>query len=65
VRGVRIFEGFVAVLVIGVVVCFCYQLSLITNTSVGDVFRGYLPSSAIIKSKGCVYSPSSRQVSIR
>jgi metal iron transporter len=52
VRGVRIFEGFVAVLVIGVVVCFCYQLSLITNTSVGDVFKGYLPSSTLIKSKG-------------
>ncbi|KAG9829113.1 natural resistance-associated macrophage protein, partial [Aureobasidium melanogenum] len=56
VRGVRIFEGFVALLVLGVVVCFCYQLSLITNTSVGDVFRGYLPSSAIVKSKGLYQS---------
>lgn len=52
VRGVRIFEGFVALLVIGVVICFCYQLSIITNTSVADVFRGYLPSSALVKSKG-------------
>jgi metal iron transporter len=52
VRGVRLFEGFVALLVIAVTVCFCFQLSLITNTAVGDVFRGYLPSSAVVKSKG-------------
>lgn len=52
VKGIRIFEGFVAVLVVGVVVCFCYQLSLITNTKVSDVFLGYIPSSALVKSKG-------------
>lgn len=52
--AVRVFEGFVALLVLGVVVCFCYQLSLIQNTTLGEVFRGYLPSSAIVESKGYV-----------
>ncbi|KAK5167255.1 hypothetical protein LTR04_000068 [Oleoguttula sp. CCFEE 6159] len=51
-RGVRMFEGFVMLLVIGVVVCFCFQLSLIKDTTVGEVFRGYLPSSALVQSKG-------------
>ncbi|KAK5277486.1 NRAMP-like transporter smf-3, partial [Cryomyces antarcticus] len=51
-RGVRIFEVFVMLLVIGVVVCFCFQLSLITNTTAGEVFKGYLPSSALVESKG-------------
>jgi metal iron transporter len=39
-------------LVLGVVICFCIQLSLIKEQSVRDVFRGYLPSSAIVQSKG-------------
>ncbi|EKD19820.1 metal ion transporter metal ion transporter [Drepanopeziza brunnea f. sp. 'multigermtubi' MB_m1] len=51
-KGLRAFEMFVASLVLGVVVCFCIQLSLIKDTSVGDVVRGYLPSSAILESKG-------------
>ncbi|RQM07702.1 hypothetical protein DH86_00001719 [Scytalidium sp. 3C] len=51
-KGLRAFEIFVAALVLGVVVCFCVQLSLIKDTSVGEVFRGYLPSSAIIQSQG-------------
>ncbi|KAF2753964.1 natural resistance-associated macrophage protein [Pseudovirgaria hyperparasitica] len=55
-RGLRYFEGFVALLVLGVVVCFIIQLSYIKNTSVGDVFRGYLPSSAIVQSKGLYQS---------
>lgn len=45
---------FVAALVIGVVICFCIQLSLIENTSVGEVFKGYLPNSAIVESDGYV-----------
>ncbi|KAL2886733.1 Manganese transporter SMF1 [Ceratocystis lukuohia] len=52
IRGLRFFEMFIVSLVLGVVVCFCIQLSLIENTSVGDVFRGYLPSSALVESKG-------------
>lgn len=51
-RRLRAFEFFVMALVLGVVVCFCIQLSLIENTSVGEVFRGYLPSSAIVQSDG-------------
>jgi metal iron transporter len=55
-KGLRIFEMGVAALVLGVVICFCIQLSLIKNTSVGEVFRGYLPSSAIVQANGFVTS---------
>ena len=47
-RALRAFEFFVIVLVLGVVICFCYELSKIKG-NVGDVFRGYLPSSTLIK----------------
>lgn len=50
--GLRLFEFFVMALVLGVVVCFCIQLSLVKDQSVGEVFRGYLPSSAIVQSEG-------------
>ncbi|GAB7340197.1 hypothetical protein MBLNU457_6668t1 [Dothideomycetes sp. NU457] len=56
VRGLRAFELFVMALVFGVVICFCFQLSLIRNTTVGEVFRGYLPSSAIVQSQGLYQS---------
>lgn len=55
-RALRTFEYFVMLLVLGVVVCFCFQLSLIKNTSVGEVFKGYLPSKAIVESKGLYQS---------
>ncbi|TKA34032.1 hypothetical protein B0A50_00012 [Salinomyces thailandicus] len=51
-RALRFFETFVACLVIGVVVCFCWQLSKIENVSVREVFRGYAPSSALVEAKG-------------
>ncbi|KAI1021897.1 hypothetical protein LB504_007307 [Fusarium proliferatum] len=51
-RGLRIFEYFILFLVMGVVVCFCIQLSLIQNTSVGEVFKGYLPSKSIVEQQG-------------
>lgn len=51
-RGLRLFECFVALLVIGVVTCFCFQLSLIRDTGVGEVFRGYLPSKALVQGQG-------------
>ncbi|EAW25006.1 NRAMP family metal ion transporter [Aspergillus fischeri NRRL 181] len=54
--GLRLFEYFVMALVLGVVICFCIQLSLIKEQSVRDVFRGYLPSSAIVQSKGLYQS---------
>ncbi|KAJ6163209.1 hypothetical protein N7497_003188 [Penicillium chrysogenum] len=54
--GLRLFEFFVMALLLGVVVCFCIQLSLIKDQSVGEVFRGYLPSSAIVQSEGLYQS---------
>jgi len=50
--GLRLFEFFVMALVLGVVVCFCIQLALIKNQSVGHVLRGYVPSSAVVQSQG-------------
>ncbi|RMY52637.1 hypothetical protein D0865_05678 [Hortaea werneckii] len=50
-RALRLFETFVAFLVIGVVVCFCWQLSKIEGVSVREVFRGYAPSSALVEGK--------------
>ena len=53
IRGLRLFELFVALLVLGVVVCFCYQLSLIGDRATArEVFRGYAPSSALVEGKG-------------
>ena len=51
-KGLRAFEFFVLLLVLGVVICFCVQLSLIRNTSVGEVFKGFLPSGALVQSNG-------------
>ncbi|KAF7556893.1 hypothetical protein G7046_g6181 [Stylonectria norvegica] len=53
-KGLRIFEYFIMCVVLGVVVCFCIQLSLIKETSVGEVFKGYLPSGAIVERQGLV-----------
>lgn len=55
-RRLRAFEVFVMCLVLGVVICFCVQLSYISNTSVGEVFRGYLPSSAVVDGQGVYLS---------
>lgn len=43
-------------LVLAVVICFCIQLSYIQDTSVGEVFKGYLPSSAVIDGSGLYLS---------
>ncbi|KAK4131007.1 natural resistance-associated macrophage protein [Trichocladium antarcticum] len=48
-HGLRAFEYFVMGLVLAVVVCFCIQLSLLQDTSVGEVFRGYLPSGTLVE----------------
>ncbi len=55
-RRLRAFEYFVMALVLGVVVCFCIQLSYIKDTSFGEVSKGYLPSSAVIRNKGLYLS---------
>jgi metal iron transporter len=49
-RALRTFEFFVMVLVLGVVVCFAFELSKV-KAPIGDVFKGYLPSSTLIKSQ--------------
>lgn len=51
-KALRVFECFVMLLVMGVAVCFCYQLSLIEGTTPGEVFKGYLPSKALVESEG-------------
>lgn len=51
-KGLRVFEFFVAALVLGVVVCFSIELSLITVPDIGTIFKGYLPSSALVQSEG-------------
>ncbi|KAI8635673.1 natural resistance-associated macrophage protein [Xylariaceae sp. FL1651] len=51
-KGLRLFEIFVMLLVLTVVVCFGIQLSLIKDTSPGEVFRGYLPNNVITQSEG-------------
>ena len=48
----RVFEFFVALLVLGVVICFCVQLSYIRGTTAGEVFHGYVPSSALVEGRG-------------
>lgn len=55
-RRLRVFEFFVMGLVLSVLVCFCVQLSYIHDTSVGEVFHGYLPSSAIVRGEGIYLS---------
>ncbi|KAK7916785.1 NRAMP-like transporter smf-3, partial [Exophiala xenobiotica] len=52
----RLFEYFVMALVLGVVIRFCIQLSYIQDASVGEVFKGFLPSSDIIKDNGIYLS---------
>jgi metal iron transporter len=56
-RALRAFELFVILLVLGVAVCFCYELSTIRDTSIGEVMRGYLPSSALVQSQGYANPP--------
>jgi metal iron transporter len=53
-RRLRCFEYFVIALVLGVVVCFCIELSYIEGVSVGEVFKGYIPSSSIVEAQGYV-----------
>ncbi|KAF2449276.1 natural resistance-associated macrophage protein, partial [Karstenula rhodostoma CBS 690.94] len=49
-RALRTFEIGVMCLVLGVVICFCFELSKI-KAPVGDVFHGYVPSSTLIQSQ--------------
>ncbi|KAK9463954.1 natural resistance-associated macrophage protein-domain-containing protein [Lipomyces oligophaga] len=51
-KGLRFFEQGVAILVLAVVICFCVELSQISGTSVGEVFKGYIPSKTVVTSDG-------------
>ncbi|KAK5111371.1 hypothetical protein LTR62_005211 [Meristemomyces frigidus] len=52
-KALRGFEFFVVLLVLGVVICFCFQLSLLpASTKVGEVFKGYLPSRSLVQGQG-------------
>lgn len=51
-RATRLFEMLIALLVLGVVICFCVELGSIHGTSIGEVFRGFLPSPALVQSSG-------------
>lgn len=49
-RVIRIFEYGIAILVLGVVICFAVELSRIPSVPVGHVFKGFLPSNTLIQS---------------
>jgi metal iron transporter len=51
-KALRSFEFFVMLLVLAVVVCFCIELAHIENTTVGQVFKGYLPNNAVVQGEG-------------
>lgn len=48
-KFVRMFEYAVALLVFGVVVCFCIQLAMMPPVNVRNLFRGFAPSKAIFE----------------
>lgn len=48
-KFVRLFEYAVALLVFGVVVCFCIQLAMMPAVNVRDLFRGFAPSKEIFQ----------------
>ncbi|KAL9054382.1 MAG: hypothetical protein Q9162_004184 [Coniocarpon cinnabarinum] len=52
VKGLRWFEIFLMFLILGVVICFCIELSLIHEDDIGEIFRGFVPSHALIESQG-------------
>ncbi|KAI9048610.1 hypothetical protein LZ554_007442 [Drepanopeziza brunnea f. sp. 'monogermtubi'] len=55
-RALRYFELFVGTFVVAIFICFCIELSYITNTPVGQVFKGFLPSKTIFKGEGLYQS---------
>ncbi|KAG0678509.1 hypothetical protein C6P41_001033 [Kluyveromyces marxianus] len=53
---VRWFEAFVSLLVFATVVCFAIELFSVHIESVGDVFKGFLPSKAVFEGDGLYLS---------
>lgn len=55
----KMFHYIIVALVVGVVICFCIELSYIhrqQHIPVGEVFKGYIPSSAIVDGQGLYLS---------
>jgi metal iron transporter len=50
-RVLRAFEYFIGAIVLGVVICFCIDLSMISAPA-GQVFKGFLPSRTVFVSEG-------------
>ncbi|CDO93700.1 unnamed protein product [Kluyveromyces dobzhanskii CBS 2104] len=53
---VRWFEAFVSLLVFATVICFAIELFSVHVESVGEVFKGFLPSKAVFESDGLYLS---------
>jgi len=51
-KFVRMFEYAVALLVLGVVICFCVELGYMPSVSVREIFRGYAPSKKMFENNG-------------
>ncbi|CCF57160.1 hypothetical protein KAFR_0C01670 [Kazachstania africana CBS 2517] len=52
-KFIRAFEYGVALLVVGVVICFAVELAYIPNyTSIGKIFRGFIPSHQMFQNEG-------------
>lgn len=57
-KFVRLFEYGVAVLVFGVVICFCVELGLMPPVPVRQVFRGFAPSKEMMEGQGMYIASS-------
>ena len=58
-RFIRMFEYAVALLVVGVVICFCVELAYLPKaTSVRQIFRGFVPSKEMFENNG-IYTATS------
>ena len=58
-RRERFFHYFIVALVMGVVICFCIELSFIhqhQHVSAAEVLKGYLPSAAVVGGQGIYLS---------
>ncbi|SCU93842.1 LAFA_0F18492g1_1 [Lachancea sp. 'fantastica'] len=55
-RLIRWFEIFVSLLVVGTVVCFSVELFSVSIENVGEVFKGFMPSKAVVEGDGIYLS---------
>lgn len=55
-KAFRYFELGISLLVLGVVICLCIELSKLQNTPFAEVMRGYLPSRQVATAEGLYLS---------